>query len=196
MSRPEITPQVGRENPDPAEAANPPPGLYLVFFGVMATIGFVYLVQQRGDDLALAGDQRSPRVAAAAAARSGEAVFQATCASCHQPSGAGVSGVFPPLVASPWLLEDAETPIRIVLLGLEGEIEVAGQTYRGVMPALGGQLGDAEIAAVLTHVRASWGNAGAAIKEEDVARVRAATAGKTGPWRGGAELQAARAAAP
>ncbi len=193
MSGPEITPQLRREHADPHEARNPLPGMFLVFFGVVATFAFMYLVQRRGDDLALGGDERSVQLVAPAGPRSGAAVFQATCAACHQASGAGVPGVFPPLVGSPWLLGDAETPIRVVLLGLGGPIEVGGQLYQGVMPALGPQLTDAELAAVLSYARASWGNTAGEVAEETVRQVRAALGARTEPWRGGAELEAARA---
>ena len=65
-----------------------------------------------------------PKVAAATAgaAQGGYAV----CQTCHQADGKGLPGAFPPLAGSEWMTKDPETPIRIVLLGLSGEIEVAG----------------------------------------------------------------------
>ena len=193
MSESGTTPQLRREYPDPYEARNPIPGLYLVFFGAVAAAGFLYLIEHKGDDLALAGDARSPQTSAPLE-RSGSALYQATCAACHQPSGAGVPGAFPPLVSSPWLLEDPETPIRIVLLGVQGKLEVAGHTYDGAMPPFGKQLSDGEIARILTHARGAWGNAAGAISEADVRRVRASLRMRTQSWQGGAELTAARAA--
>ncbi len=192
MSDSGATPQLRREYPDPHEARNPIPGLYLVFFGAVAAVGFSYLLEHKGDDLALAGDARSPLTSTAPVARSGAALYQATCAACHQPTGTGVPGAFPPLVGSPWLLEDPETPVRIVLLGVQGKLEVAGHTYDGAMPSFGKQLGDGEIARILTHARSAWGNGAKAISEADVRRVRATLRMRTQPWQGGAELTAAR----
>jgi mono/diheme cytochrome c family protein len=56
------------------------------------------------------------------------------------------------------------------------------------MPAFKQQLQDDEIAAVLTHVRQQWGNSAAAVKAETVAAVREATAARTEPFNGEAEL--------
>jgi mono/diheme cytochrome c family protein len=89
----------------------------------------------------------------------GASVFQ-RCSVCHQPTGSGISGVFPPLAghAVELVKADRTYPIDVVLYGLEGEIRVDGKTYNGAMPELGSQLKDDEIAAVLNHVLASWGN--------------------------------------
>ncbi len=187
-------PQRQRENPDPHEAKNPVPGLFLVFFGALGTVGFTYLVQNWGHDLAFSGDRRSVQVPTAHVELSGEAIYASKCAACHQASGLGVPKTFPPLVDSPWLVEDKETPIRVVLEGLEGKIEVAGVTYDGVMPRFGDQLSDAEIARLLTHERSAWGNRAAPIAEADVTRVRASLGDRNAAWKGGAELTSARAA--
>jgi mono/diheme cytochrome c family protein len=89
----------------------------------------------------------------------GASVYQ-RCASCHTASGSGISGVFPPLAKHAAQLANANRayPIDVVLYGLQGEILVDGKTYNGVMPEQGSQLKDDEIAAVLNHVLASWGN--------------------------------------
>lgn len=84
------------------------------------------------------------------------------CASCHQAQGQGVPGAFPPLAGHIPDLYNAEGGreyiINVVLYGLQGQIEVKGQTYNGVMNAWGGQLSDEEVAAVLNHELTSWGN--------------------------------------
>ncbi|AKU98543.1 Cytochrome C [Labilithrix luteola] len=187
--------QIRRENPEPVESRGPLPALFLVLFGVFGASGFTYLVQHGGDDFSFAGDERSPQTVAASTEVNGQAVFQASCAPCHQASGLGIPKTFPPLVGSTWLLEDKETPIRIVLLGLQGPIEVNGERYQNTMPALR-TLRDAEIAAVLTHERSSWGNQAPEITEEDVRAVRESLAGRTEPWNGGDELLLARRKAP
>ncbi|WP_424947337.1 cytochrome c oxidase subunit II [Candidatus Spongiihabitans sp.] len=78
----------------------------------------------------------------------GEAVYGATCAACHQANGAGIAGVFPGLVGSQMVLEDIESHIDIVMNGKPGT----------AMQAFAAQLGDVDIAAVITYERNAWGN--------------------------------------
>jgi len=89
----------------------------------------------------------------------GASVYE-RCSICHKPTGSGIGGVFPPLAGhAPKLVNaDRAYPVRVVLFGLEGEIEVEGKKYKGTMTAFGDQLQDDEIAAVLNHILASWGN--------------------------------------
>lgn len=97
----------------------------------------------------------------------GGKIYSQICAACHQESGKGIAGAFPPLDGSPIVNDaDPEKLIRIVLQGYDA------RTDYGVMPPFGDQLSDAEIAAILTHERSSWGNKAEAVTEEDVAKVR------------------------
>ncbi|MGO1499928.1 MAG: c-type cytochrome [Marinobacter sp.] len=100
----------------------------------------------------------------------GEALFSAHCSSCHQATGQGIPGAFPPLAGSKWLQADPNIPIAIVHDGLQGDIEVAGNTFQGMMPPLGGQLSDAEIAAVLSYARNEWGNDAGEVSPDTVAK--------------------------
>lgn len=118
---------------------------------------------------------------------SGAQVYRTRCVHCHQPDGEGITGSFPPLNRSAWL-GDTGAIIRIVLHGLQGPITVRGVTYNGVMPGWAAMLDDAEVAAVLTHVRQSWDNDLPAVTPDAVAAVRAVTEGRTQPWTVG-ELQ-------
>jgi mono/diheme cytochrome c family protein len=186
-----LSAQLARENPDPHEAANGLPIVFVLFFGTIAVIALTYLLTHRGTQLAYEGDQRSAQRMVTATA-SGEATYQKICAACHQGNGLGVPNAFPPLAGSPWLLDDRQTPIRIVLLGITGPITVEGKTFNGMMPAFKDQLSDQEIALVLTHVRSSFGNQAPAITEQDVTTVRASLAGRTDSWAGGAALEEAR----
>src|SRR6185295_2813986 len=93
----------------------------------------------------------------------GKVVYSTTCAACHQATGEGVEGTYPPLAGSEIVNGDEAKVIRIVLNGLTGPVEVAGETYSGMMPPWGGVLKDPEIAAVLTYVRSTWGNKAAPI---------------------------------
>ena len=57
--------------------------------------------------------------------RGGE-IYGMTCVACHQPSGAGLEGAFPPLDGSDWATGDPSLPIRIVTGGLQGPVKVLG----------------------------------------------------------------------
>ncbi len=113
---------------------------------------------------------------------SGAGVFSSRCAACHQASGRGVPGVFPPLAGSEFVIGDSARLVRLVLHGLTGPVTVAGATFNGAMPAWKDQLRDAEIAAVLTYVRASFGNHAAGVSAALVVAQRSATAGRAMPW--------------
>ncbi len=104
------------------------------------------------------------------------------CATCHQPSGLGMPGAFPPLVKSPWMGGDPDRMIKAVHGGLMGNIEIAGQEYNNVMPPQGLLVNDEDMAAVLTYVRNSWGNAASVITPEMVKRVKEENRGKVGMW--------------
>lgn len=124
----------------------------------------------------------------------GAKIYTRSCAGCHEARGQGRKGRFPTLVDSPWLIEDKETPIRLLLLGVTGPMEVHGELYDSLMPNMGVTLSDREIAQVLSFARSSFGNEASPVTEDEVAKVRASLAGRTEPWRGGAELIEAKSA--
>ena len=97
----------------------------------------------------------------------GEKLFMNTCAACHQQTGKGVPGAFPPLAGSATV--NNEDPTKMITIILEGYNALPNY---GPMPAFGDQLTDAEIAAIMTHERSSWGNNAPAVKTEDVKKVR------------------------
>lgn len=134
-----------------------------------------------GEKKPAAESAAAPAVAAAPAAVSGEEVYTRVCQVCHQQTGLGVEGGFPPLAGSEWLNGKPEVPIAIVLHGLQGEITVKGKPFNSVMAPWGGALSDEEIAAVLTHERSSWGNSAPAVTAEQVKAVRAQYANHA-PW--------------
>ena len=97
------------------------------------------------------------------------------CFTCHQPTGLGLPGQFPPLAASDWVLGNKERLIKITMHGLMGEIEVNGVKYNNVMAPPGippGSLTDQQIADVLTYIRNDWGNSASSISPEEVANIR------------------------
>jgi nitrite reductase (NO-forming) len=97
----------------------------------------------------------------------GKTMFDHSCTNCHQANGKGITGVFPPLAKSDFLMADKDRSIDIVLHGLSGKIKVRGKEFNGVMlPQT--QFSDVELAGVLNYVRNSWGNKGEQIFPESV----------------------------
>jgi mono/diheme cytochrome c family protein len=106
----------------------------------------------------------------------GKKLYESLCINCHQPTGLGVPGTFPPLAGSEWANGPEERIVRILLNGLKGPITVKGSTFGAVpMPAVGpGGAGwsDEKIAAVLTYVRQAFGNASGPVTEDKVTEIR------------------------
>lgn len=118
---------------------------------------------------------------AAAAGPDGKSVYASYCVACHQANGAGVPGAFPPIVDSEWVAGSEKILASVVLDGLSGPISVNGVDYNGAMPGWGATLSDEEVAAVLTYVRAEWGDGAAAVDSELVKTLRAEH-GTRAPW--------------
>ena len=97
-----------------------------------------------------------------AAGPSGQSVYLQNCVMCHQATGAGLPGAFPPL--TPHAAQLAKKPqgrtylVNLLLYGLLGPIQVAGAPYNNVMPPLGSKLSNAEVAAVLNYILHAWDN--------------------------------------
>jgi cytochrome c553 len=116
------------------------------------------------------------------------------CQGCHQETGLGLAGAFPPVVGSEWVTGPSETLVRVLLHGLQGPVQVQGATYNGAMPAWKDVLKDGEIAAVATYIRQWAPNAAPAVPLDQVATLRTAGAGRRAAWNAG-ELKAAEGAA-
>lgn len=78
----------------------------------------------------------------------GEQVYSSNCAACHQANGMGVPGAFPAISGSKVATGPIDEHIKLVLNGRPGT----------AMAAFGGQLSEADIAAVVTYQRNSWTN--------------------------------------
>ena len=102
----------------------------------------------------------------------GETVYLGNCAACHQPTGQGLPGAFPPLAQSDFLEGNRQDVMQAALFGLSGPITVNGVDYNGVMPSMG-YLSDQELADALTYVFSSWGNSAAAVSVAEVTALRA-----------------------
>ena len=101
----------------------------------------------------------------------GGKVYSIYCAACHQRNGLGDSQRFPPLAGSEWVTGDKKRLIEVLLNGLEGPIEVRGQSYNNAMPQHN-FLTNEDIAEVLTHIRTNFGNTADAVAANEVADVR------------------------
>lgn len=107
------------------------------------------------------------------------------CASCHQDSGLGQTGQFPPLAGSEWVVGNTEALSLIIHNGIQGPIEVAGSQYNGNMSAFGANLNAKELAALMTFIRNSWGNEASIVSPS-----MAANALEISKNRGGAQTSA------
>jgi mono/diheme cytochrome c family protein len=183
---------IAREKAEPRDGYEPlPTWLVFVFFGIMGWGGWyigrytadfradVFRIEDTAFGFSLSGPtEEAPRDLV----QEGPGVYQRICASCHQASGQGLAGAFPPLAESEYVVGDPATLVRIILHGVQGEITVRGVTYANLMPGWGQQLDDFEIAAVATHVRRSFGNDASEVSEEFVAEVRKVSGVRTLPW--------------
>ena len=182
-----------RETAEPSERSKPIPKLFLIFALAHVVWGAAYIVTTGPFGTATLGDQRtvadlSGPAPGAAGVVDGKKVFAVNCVACHQTTGKGLPGVFPPLDGSEWVTGEERTIVNILLHGVNGEMEVMGVTYKGAMPAFK-QLSDAELAAVATYVRAEWSNKASPITPQLFEAERKAST-RTAPFAGGAELKA------
>ena len=177
----EVHSQMSRDKDEPAEGFSLTP-IFIVFlfcgFGFWAGL---YLTQNSGNFAPSAFDLNAPKASLAGGpvvfepdAAKGEKLFLANCAACHQATGLGVPGAFPPLVKSVWVTGSEDRLVKAILAGLAGEIEVNGVKYNGNMPNIGAGLKDAQIAHIATYVRQAWGNVAEPVMDTKVTEVRKA----------------------
>ena len=103
----------------------------------------------------------------------GKAIYVDRCAACHVSSGQGQPSLFPTLAKAPLVNStDPSSLIRVVLAGSQA-VGTAAKPTTPAMPSFGWNLGDAEVADVLSYVRNSWGNAASAVTPAQVRDMRA-----------------------
>ena len=182
-----------REEADPFERTRPVP---LVVAGItlaMVLWGVAYILLSESFGLAAFGDQRTIADLRGAAPKAGQAadgkqLYTANCVACHQASGQGLPGVFPPLDGSEWVIGDERIVANILLHGVTGPISVKGTSFTGAMPPFA-QLSDAELAAVASHIRSTWSNKAAPLDAALFEKERKAVT-RTTPFASGDELKA------
>ena len=184
----------GLQDIEPSADATPMPVWLFVVVILLAYWGMLHLDRHAGQFSALVyGPYQSykqladlqPKSGAEMLVAKGEAVYGQVCIACHQSTGLGAPGQYPPLAGSDWVQGPATRLIRIPIHGLQGPITVKGQPWNAAMPAFGGAPpldNDENLAAVLTYVRQAWGNKAPAITAEQVKSVRAETASRTTQW--------------
>ena len=190
MKDPEPNPQ----SQLPAERHAPIPG-WLLGFGVILSFwagGYLFAFSGgfRGDiydpSQVTWGPVNSGPVAPPDPKVIGKRLFTANCAQCHQATGLGQAGVYPPLAQSEWVVGSKSRLISILHKGIAGAIHVKGAVYNNNMPAWGTgapiELKDGQIAAILTYIRSDWGNSASPIAEEEVAVKRKELSSITSPW--------------
>lgn len=197
---PEVIPlhhPIMRELDEPSDGFEPTPVWLLLFCFALTGWGGWYLAMNSGDFLPTVLTDGMMKPGAGLAARAapkpadpmalGKRIYN-NCVTCHQADGEGVEGAFPPLARSEWVLGGEDTLARILLHGMHGPVSVLGRQYDSEMPGWR-QLTDEQIAAVLTYIRASWGNAAPPVAPGAVTRVREASGSRARSWTAG-ELRA------
>ena len=109
------------------------------------------------------------------AQKPGATTYLGACAACHGADGKGQPPFMPPLAGNPAVLDpDASSLINLVLNGAE-PLVVKGVPDAYRMPQFRVQLSDAQIADVLSFVRAAWGNDAGAVSPDRVKKLRPMT---------------------
>jgi mono/diheme cytochrome c family protein len=134
-------------------------------FGIF---GRDYLDQGPGGPVMASASQATTAVAATPMDL-GKKVYGGNCANCHQASGVGAPGSYPPLVGSEYVLGAKERLAAILLKGLQGPVTVKGASFGTmVMPAQETILTPEKIADLMTYIRGSWGNTANAVTTDEV----------------------------
>ena len=122
-----------------------------------------------------------------ASAERGKAVYMQTCMACHQPTGLGIPGAFPPFDGSEYVQGDTKRLVALVSKGYMGPIEVKGVKYNNILIAVDTQFPmlkeNGKLADVLNYIRTAWSNkADKPVTPEFIEKVREEFKGRTTPW--------------
>jgi mono/diheme cytochrome c family protein len=116
--------------------------------------------------------QDAPVVSSSPIMNTGGKIYGDECAGCHISNGRGVAGLFPALDGSSVVQQiDPTSLLHVVLRGTRGVATQVAPTG-AAMPQFGWLLNDDQVAAVLTYIRNSWGNAAPAVSASEVGKAR------------------------
>ncbi|HEV2692031.1 MAG TPA: c-type cytochrome [Verrucomicrobiae bacterium] len=119
-------------------------------------------------------DNAQPKSGAAAQMAAGKKNYEMFCGACHGTDGMGKAGQAPPLAGSEIVIAKGFHRLSMIPLeGLAGQIKIKGQDWNLNMAPMGAALPDADLAAVLTYLRNSWGNKAGEVTADDVKAIRA-----------------------
>jgi mono/diheme cytochrome c family protein len=104
----------------------------------------------------------------------GGAIYDKQCADCHGKSGQGQSGAYPALAGNPNVQRTKINNLVLHILYGGYPASTSGNPRPFGMPPFVLKLSDAEIAAVLSYLRTSWGNHGGTVSEFDINKLRIA----------------------
>jgi mono/diheme cytochrome c family protein len=102
----------------------------------------------------------------------GEKIYGQSCADCHGKQGEGAPGAYPALAGNRAVTQVEAGNTVLAVLGGGFAPATTGNPQPYGMPPYRTLLTDAEIAAVVTHLRQSWGNRASAVRPQDVQRLR------------------------
>jgi cytochrome c oxidase cbb3-type subunit 2 len=112
----------------------------------------------------------------------GRVVYGSLCGLCHGNDGLGKPAQVPPLASSEWVnAKSVQRLARIALAGINGKIQMGDKDWNLSMAPMGAALSDADLAAVLTFIRRSWGNQAGAVTADEVQAVRGAIGARPQP---------------
>lgn len=145
------------------------PLILILMLALISGTSFAFLSNNDSETTISSANYAAPQDADAKYPK-GAKIYKEKCVACHQLTGAGVPGAFPPLKGSDYLKADLKRAVQQVINGNTTPIEVNGATYAIPMPP---QVDNHEDAvAVINYVANSWGNAYGEVKVADVKDIK------------------------
>src|SRR5256886_16168165 len=179
---------VQREKPEPGVGAEPLSIWLIAIDGLAIFFAAAYLGRCSGNfssggldpmgapppaKKAAGGPAGGEQVAELSPRERGKKIFAANCQTCHQATGQGVPGQYPPLAGSEFTNGGSRRMGMIVLKSLPGPGKRKGKQYgTAVMQPWDKTLTDQKIADVMTYERSDWGNGASPVTAEQIAALR------------------------